>query len=122
MYFDIANIIRSVVEIGCDFYMFPSFLYTYFYLVREKKEGLYEEKGEEFSRLNKCVIAYTAVCWTLNAIASVSSIFIFSYYFSSLNLRTISEREEILFIFFMRTFSWTVNFLTYMGMLYLFNY
>lgn len=121
LYFDVALGIRSVVKFATDLYMYPNFIRSFLYFVEQKRLAL-KDHDQDFTPSNRLVVYYTLYCWVMNLFASLSSIFVFSYFYSSLNLNTSSQIEEFLFTFTLRTVTWTVNFFTYMGMLYLFHY
>lgn len=70
------------------------------------------------------VINFTIFLWLINALMSLISITLFSIYHSSLvddDGPDIGVWDEIYKICF-RTYTWTVNFITSMGLLYLFHY
>jgi hypothetical protein len=118
-------LVRSVLKLGVDAFMFVAFIMSFNYLVYLKKTALkMMDDGLELSPRNKVVINYTIFLWAINGVSSLISIVLFSLYHSSLvdeDSPNIEEWDEAYKICF-RTFTWSVNFLTSLGLLYLFYF
>lgn len=71
--FDYMLLVRCLVKLGIDSYMFTLFYQTFFYFVRVKREILRKINGPkaDLNIHNQLVIFFTMFLWALNIIFSL---------------------------------------------------
>ena len=125
--FNAVILIRSIAKALIDTFMFFVFLRAFVLLVEMKKHALIEKYGNvegQLSGYNRFIIVSTYVLFGLNVFSSLLSITYWSVYHSSLvdendpALPTYTYWYKICF----RTFTWIVNFMTFIAVLHLFHY
>jgi hypothetical protein len=123
--FDILLLVRSILKLAVDGYMFFVFISTMGYLVIRKRTALKAiDESLELNSHNRFIINFTVFLWLVNVLSSLLSIVLFSLYHSSLvqeddpNFEIWDDVYKISF----RTYLWTINFLTSLALLYLFHY
>jgi hypothetical protein len=105
------------VIILMDFIIFRSFIRSFHYFLEQKKIAL-RLTNSRFTKVNIFVIIFICICTVLYLVSSISSVITFTLKFSSHQ----SEQIEYFWILSVRTITWTVGFISFMGILYLFHY
>lgn len=123
--FDVLLIIRSLLKALIDSYLFSQFIIALVFFYRKKKEAMEEIERKSrsivrFSGYNKFIIVFTVAAWVLNIVNSVLSIIFWPLYHSS--VLNEDPRYNFMYKFCFRTYSWTISFMTLMGLLTLFHH
>ncbi len=118
-------IVRSISKFIVDMYMFPLFLnHLIFYAFRKKQEIYKKSKGlkSKFTLEQKLIIAIIIINWFLKFFHALVNIFIyFIHRYSILYWNPPSKTIEDLNFILIRTYSYYVDFLNMMALLYLFT-
>ena len=117
-------LVRSISKFIVDMYMFPLFLYHLMYFTfREKLEIYKQTKGLQngFTIRHYLIITMITINWLLKFLHALANIFILLMRrYSLLYESKPSETINVLYLFSLRTYSYFVDFLNMMALLYLF--
>ena len=117
-------ITRSISKLIVDMYMFPIFLYHLMFFSYRKKLEIYKRTDGHQSRFTlkqKALITIVIVNWFLKLVHALANIFILLLRrYSLLYQNPPSETIAVLYLIFLRTYSYYVDFLNMMALLYLF--
>lgn len=117
-------ITRSISKLIVDMYMFPLFLYHLMFFSYRKKLEIYKRTDglqSRFTLKQKAILAIVIVNWFLKLVHALANIFIVLLRrYSLLYQNPPSETIAVLYLIFLRTYSYYVDFLNMMALLYLF--
>ncbi len=119
-------IARSVSKFIVDMYMFPLFLYHLIFFTFRKQLEIYKRTNglqSSYTLKQKVILAIVIVNWFLKFVHALANIFILLLRrYSLLYQNPPSENIAVLYLIFLRTYSYLVDFLNMMALLYLFVY
>jgi hypothetical protein len=118
----ILLIIRAILRLIIDGWMFTKFIDNFFFFLRRKAGQIENSTG--YSKSNnlkiKIICVWTMILTFLRAIVSLSVTFIYGMYFWQINEEVISETLNFSYYFFLRTFYYFTDLLTIITLIYLF--
>jgi len=122
--YDKIVIVRGIAKLAIDIYMFPRFYRTFYFFVNAKRQYIKRILGEDhdLTLQNQLTIWSVMILWALNIFYSLSVAIVWGIWYSSY-IQTLTHPDaDFWFRVIISPITWIFNFLTLMGLLYLFHY
>ena len=117
-------LVRSISIFIVDMYMFPLFLYHIMYFTFREKLEIYKQTNglqKGLTIRHYLIITMIIINWFLKFLHALTNVFILLMRrYSLLYESKPNETIYVLYLFFLRTYSYFVDFLNMMALLYLF--
>lgn len=114
-------IVRAISLSIFELYLFPAFLKHFYFFVIKKAELQFTQTGHFLTVLNKLLIIWSLLLWTMKFLYGIASICLVTFERLGDN---VSERYPDIFLLYylaMRTYSFIVDFFFTVSLTYLFH-
>lgn len=110
-------VVRAIVKIMIDIYMFKQFLTLFFYLV-ERKVDMIEESNEEVPFKLRFLVVWVIILTILKIFISLNAIFTYGIYHAYADPSQVPEVIQFLYYFALRTVYWITDLLVVTSLIY----